>query len=182
LGEHQAANGAVAVATIGELIRQGWTIEPDSVRKGLANVRLPARAEIVRQRPTVILDTAHNVASIRALVELIETHFAAKRRHLVFAATQDKDVRGMLQAILPLFDTVRLTRYTTNPRGVPIDDLARLVAECLSQLDLTSRVAATHHEHPYAAWQAAEASAAPDDLICITGSFFLAAELRHMIV
>jgi dihydrofolate synthase/folylpolyglutamate synthase len=181
LGEHQAANAAVAVATIEELVRQGWSIEPDAVRQGLAGVRLPARTDVVRQRPTVILDTAHNVASIQALVNVIQTHFSNGRRHLVFAATQDKDVRGMLDAILPHFDTMRLTQYTTNPRGVPLDELARLVEHCVSKLDPNASPIVTQHGTPDAAWHFACAAAEPDDLICITGSFFLAAELRQVV-
>lgn len=182
LGEHQAANAAVALAAIGELVRQGWSISPSALRQGLAQVRVPARAEVVRGRPTVILDTAHNVASIDALVSLFGTHFSAERRHLIFAATQDKDVRGMLAAILPLFDTVGLTRYASNPRGVSVAELAEVAGRCRSTLDPARRPHVFKHDSPCDAWHATQTTAAPEDLICITGSFFLAAELRRVVV
>jgi dihydrofolate synthase/folylpolyglutamate synthase len=180
LGEHQAANAAVSVATSGELVRQGWKIPPESVRQGLARAHLPARAQLVHQQPAVLLDTAHNVASIVALARVIETHFPARRRHLIFAATQDKDVRGMLEVILPLFDTVRLTRYSTNPRGLPLAELADLVDQILPTLDARPTLI-THHDSAEHAWLTARAAAAPNDLLCITGSFFLAAELRRLV-
>ena len=64
----------------------------------------------------VVIDAAHNAASVQSLVETLEETFAAKRRILVFATTQDKDVRGMLQRLLPQFELVILTRYLNNPR------------------------------------------------------------------
>ncbi len=101
VGRHQAANAAVALATLAELRSQGWLLPEADFRRGLANVRLPARVEIVSRRPTVVIDAAHNVASIQSLLETLDESFAARRRILVFAPTQDKDVRGMLERLLP---------------------------------------------------------------------------------
>ena len=70
LGEHQAANAALAVATCIELQRQGWSISPVAIRAGLAELTLPARIEILSRQPTVLLDVAHNVASAQALVDV----------------------------------------------------------------------------------------------------------------
>lgn len=181
LGEHQAANAAVTLAMIKELMRQGWKISKESLHDGFSQIRLPARAEIVRQGPTVLLDTAHNVASVRALANVLPTLSPVRRRRLVFAATQDKDVAGMLEVLLPLFDTVWLTQYKSNPRGVPLEQLTRYVEGCRAKLrsGLPHRVYA--YESPLEAWQAAAAAADSDDLICITGSFFLAAELRQVV-
>ena len=72
LGHHQAANAAVALAAIGELRRQGWIVSETAVRTGLAHVVLPARVEVVGRRPTVIIDSAHNVASVEALVRVLD--------------------------------------------------------------------------------------------------------------
>ncbi len=181
LGEHQAANAAVAIAAVEEWRRQGWRISEEAIRGGLGSVRLPARAEIVRQKPTVLLDTAHNVASVRALANVLETWPRAQRRHLVFAATLDKDVVGMLEVLLPLFDTVWLTKYQSNPRGVPVEHLMQYVERCGARPGVPSRHCVRHFAAPREAWQAALADACADDLICITGSFFLAAELRHVV-
>jgi dihydrofolate synthase/folylpolyglutamate synthase len=78
-GEHQAANAAVAVACVEELREQGLQIDDRAVRAGLANVRWPARMEIVGRDPLVVLDCAHNVASAQALVDTLRTSFPPTR-------------------------------------------------------------------------------------------------------
>jgi dihydrofolate synthase/folylpolyglutamate synthase len=170
-GSHQAANAAVGIATLIELVRQGWNIPEAAVRQGLAEVRWPARVEVVRRGPTVVLDSAHNVASIEALVRALDESFVAARRLLIFATTRDKDARGMLDVLLAKFDDVILTRYWSNPRSMPIEELEALSAELSCQ---RAHVCAD----PAAAWKLASEIAGPEHLICITGSFFIAAETR----
>lgn len=171
LGEHQGANAAVALAVIDQLRSQNWSISEAAVRRGLTEVRWPARIEVVGRRPTVILDSAHNVASIAALVKTLEESFSARRRLLVFATTQDKQIAEMLWLLLARFDRAIFTRYENNPRGVPPDELADLARQ-ISDLpvDVCPR--------PAAAWERARELATDDALICVTGSFFIAAEMR----
>jgi dihydrofolate synthase / folylpolyglutamate synthase len=192
LGRHQAANAAVALATVDELRQSGWTIPEDAIRRGLAGVAWPARVEVVARRPTVVLDAAHNVASIAALVEVLDESFSAARRVLIFATTQEKDHRGMLQQLLGRFDHVILTRYSNNPRSVPPEELLQLANEIVAgrggnvasgwggSSTATPAIAPTVEiiATPAEAWGAVCRTATPDDLICITGSFFLASEMR----
>lgn len=173
LGRHQSRNAAVALATVGELRRQGWVIAEEAVRMGLSTARCPARIEILSHRPTVVVDAAHNRASVEALVATLKESFAAHRSILVFATTQEKDVRGMLQCVLPHFDEVLLTRYQYNPRSVPPKELAELARQ------LTGHVYRVCSK-PDEAWQVARETATADDLICVTGSFYIAAELRQL--
>lgn len=170
-GEHQAANAAVALATLRELARQGWTIPQAAVRRGLGEVRWPARIEVLRRRPAVVLDAGHNVASVEALVRVLDESFACPKRLLIFATTRDKDIAGMLRVLLPKFDEVIFTRYWNNPRGAPPEELAALAAELSAIPRHVCADAAT-------AWRLASELAGPEHLICITGSFFIAAEMR----
>ncbi len=171
LGRHQAANAAVAVATIGQLRRQGWRIPETAVREGLLSARCPARLEVISRRPTVLIDTAHNVASIAALVETLGESFSNPRRLLIFAATQDKQVREMLELLAPHFEQAILTRYTSNPRGMPLTELAEIAAPLFAS---PPEVCAT----PADAWRRAEELVTTEHLVCVTGSFFLAADIR----
>jgi dihydrofolate synthase / folylpolyglutamate synthase len=173
LGRHQANNAAVAIATVAELRSLGWTIPELAVREGLAEARWPARVEVVARRPAVIVDAAHNTASIESLLTTLDESFAARRRWLVFATTQDKPVREMLAQLLPRFDGVILTRYLNNPRYVPVEELAAL-AQPGAALPYCCAT-------PSEAWQRVKELASEDDLICVTGSFFLAAEMRQAI-
>ena len=175
LGEHQAANAAVAVACIEQLRAAGWRISDEAVAAGLANVRWPARLEVLGYRPLVVLDCAHNVASAEALVKTLESSFPPARRLLIFASSNDKDVAGMFRAIDGAFTHAFLTRYGHNPRSVPAENLEELL-QCNSGISSTICPSAAE------ALAAARRMAAPDDLICITGSVFLAGELRPILV
>ena len=174
VGRHQGANAAVALAALAELESQGWNVPETAIRRGLAEVAWPARVEVVARRPTVVIDAAHNVASVQALLAALDESFSARRRVLVFSTSKDKDVRGMLQQLLPRFDAAIFTRYANNPRSVPPEELARLAGE------LTGR------EFPATvdtmlAWDLVRRLTGPDDLVCITGSFFLAGEMRGLV-
>ena len=174
VGGHQAANAAVAVATLVELRRTGWEIPEAALRTALAEAACPARVVVLSRRPTVVVDAAHNTASIDALVHTLNESFSAKRRRLLFATTEEKDVRGMLRRLLDQFDEVVFTQYRNNPRAVPPETLGKLAFE------LTGRRYPVHPD-PADAWRCIRRAAAPEDLICVTGSFFIAAEMRQQI-
>jgi dihydrofolate synthase/folylpolyglutamate synthase len=171
-GKHQAANAATALAAIDVLRAGGWKIPEAAVATALGGMTWPARVEVVARRPAVVLDAAHNVASVEALVETLRESFTVARRHLIFGTTQDKDVRGMLECLLPAFDEVYFTRYRGSSRAVPPDELRRLAEELGGKRWPV-------YDHSAAAWAAARRAAGPNDMICITGSFFLAAEMRE---
>ncbi len=175
LGEHQAANAAVAVACVEQLRAAGWHVPDRAVLAGLASVSWPARLEVMDHRPLVVLDCAHNVASASALVETLQASFPPARRLLIFASSNDKDIPGMFRVLAPHFAHAFLTRYTNNPRSVPPEDLAEFLRR---SAELSCTVCPTAAK----AWEAALAQARSDDLICITGSVFLAGELRPLLV
>lgn len=175
LGSHQAANAAVALATLRELKDLGWQIDPEAVRLGLRSVQCPGRVEVVGRNPLIILDTAHNVSSVESLGKTLDQCFAPGRRILLFAASRDKDIPGMLEYLVPRFDEILLTQYSTSKRAAEPESLAKIASEfhggrCRSV------------PNPRAAWDLAWRLASSADLICVTGSFFLAGELRPLIM
>ena len=192
-GKHQAANAALAIAIAMELRRQNWRISDDAIRHGLQATTLPARIEVLVRHPTILLDVAHNVASAEALIQTLSSCFSCgldgpARNILVLAVSRDKDVRGMLRVLLPHFQTVIATEYHENPRALPAMQLARLIHdECPmagrgEEGSHSSRFQVLVHQRAIDAWQRASRLASPDDLICITGSFFIATELRKVIL
>jgi dihydrofolate synthase/folylpolyglutamate synthase len=172
LGRHQAANAAVALAAIQELRTQGFAIDEPALARGLSALRWPARIELLAWHPAVIVDAAHNVASVEALVRSLQESFQVARRRLLFATTREKDLAGMLACLLPAFDEVVFTQYATNPRAVPADEAAAAAATISGR---------TYPVQPdaVAAWNDLRARSGPNDLLCVTGSFFLAAEIRR---
>jgi dihydrofolate synthase/folylpolyglutamate synthase len=175
LGRHQAANAAVALAAIEEIRSQGFTIEPSAVARGLAGLRWPARIELVARQPAIVIDAAHNVASVEALVQSLRESFQVARRRLLFATTREKDLAGMLASLLPAFDDVVFTQYSSNPRAVPAEE----AAAAAGVIGGTSYPVCPD---PLVAWNELRSRCGPEDLLCVTGSFFLAAEIRRIVV
>ncbi len=175
LGEHQAANAAVALAAVDTLCERGWQIQEQAVAAGLVSVQWPSRIEIVGRSPWVVLDCAHNTASAEALVGALTEVLPPARRVLVFASSSDKEVSAILRILAPYFEYACFTQYSINPRAVPPDQLAHWWKE--------------HHGgdcscHPIASEALAEARrhVRPADLLCVTGSVFLAGELRPLLM
>jgi dihydrofolate synthase/folylpolyglutamate synthase len=175
MGAHQAANAALVVAAVEELRCQGLAVGDQAVAAGLARVRWPARLEITCRRPLVVLDCAHNVASAEALMQSLQTSFpsseSGRRKFLLFAGSRDKDLVGMLRILVPEFDYVALTRFAPSPRSVPPEVLAQMLPPG-TRAELFPTAAA--------AWKKMLSLAAEIDLICVTGSVFLAGELRPL--
>jgi dihydrofolate synthase/folylpolyglutamate synthase len=181
IGKHQAANAAVAIAVTERLCEQGWRIDEAALRKGLASVRCPARVEVLQTEPLVLVDTAHNLASIAALVEVLRETRTAGRRHLLFACSKDKDAPGMLAQLWPQFDQVVVTRFLNNPRSHGPEELAAFAAQTCGPSALDPE-RLRQFPDPLSAWEFISSQASRDDLVCITGSFFLAAELRGVVL
>lgn len=177
LGQHQAANAAVALATLLELRRQGWRLPETAIRQGFKNLKWPARVEVISQWPTVVLDAAHNVASAEALMQTLSESFSATRRILVFATAQDKDAAGMLRVLLQHFDELIITSYRDNPRAMPAAALGEIAGRVLEELS-RDEFPMTICNDPTAAWEHLRGVAKPNDLVCCTGSFFIAADMR----
>jgi dihydrofolate synthase/folylpolyglutamate synthase len=177
LGPHQAHNGAVALAALDLLaeVEPALEVKRDSVVAGLASLRWPARVEVQGEAPWVVIDGAHNVASATALAETLRVCFPATLRTLVFGTSRDKDLTGQLRALLPLFDTLIATRYVGNPRSVPPED----IAAAMQAID--GRTARITHD-PAHALDLARQLTDSRSLVCVTGSLFLAAEARAIVL
>ncbi len=174
-GKHQIQNTSLAIAVIDQLTRKGWNISEAEVQQGLLTVKLPIRMEKVMESPTVFVDAAHNWESIRSLLQTVEQLPAKGKRILIFGSSQDKDIQGILRNLIPEFDSIIITKYSNSPRAVEVKDLRNIIQE-LSSIPVHAC------DNSSSAWHLARYIAEEEDLICVTGSFFIAAEIRQMIV
>ena len=185
MGEHQAANAATALAAANVLQSLGFELTESATRTGLLEAQCRARVELVATAPTVILDVGHNEASIRALTKTLERFpQEAFQRLVIVACTRGKAASAMLRLLLPWCAHLLVTKYATNPRG---RDVTEMMALCERQRDQLLAenpdrpLAETSAcDDPLAAWRRARELSTNDSLICVTGSFFLAAELETL--
>lgn len=170
-GRHQADNAALAVVAARWLDTRGDRIPEQAIIAGLRRAVLPARIEVVAHKPLVVVDAAHNVASMEALVATLAKPLAAHApRVLVFAASADKQIERMLGVAAGHFDRVIVTRYVTNPRAATVEHLR---AACRA----AGLPAAEAADSPTEALVRARRIAGRRGIVCVAGSFFLAAEI-----
>lgn len=172
LGEHQASNAAIACAVLEVLNRRGTPVKPRAIRTALETTQVPARLEFFAGAPNVLLDAAHNPASIHALGQTVEQHFGTSQCIAVFACSKDKDAREMLRLLDSFCSHVIITNYSNAFRSNPVEELQTIV-------ESQSRRANFHYAtNSLLAFQQAKQLAESKGLVCIAGSFFLAADLR----
>lgn len=171
-GEHQAINCGLALAMLDGLKNKGYSIDDQKAVQGLSNVRMEGRMEMIHQDPRILVDAAHNAASIRALVQAIGQHVPYDSLIIIFGCNSDKDIRGMLTELQFGADKVIFTR-SNSPKAVFPSDLAEMYSEicgkmCQTALSLKEAV------------RIAESAVSREDLICVTGSFYLVGQAKSL--
>jgi len=167
LGDFQLENAAAAVAALEILASAGFAISAADIAQWLARVKWPGRFQILQQHPTVLVDGAHNVASMRRLVSNIKSYFSYKRIFLVFGTSCDKDIPGIINELVALSPQVIVTQ-TPHSRAAPLSTLA---AE-FSKRGIEPEIRETISEAISRALSLADRT----DIICVTGSLFVVAE------
>jgi dihydrofolate synthase / folylpolyglutamate synthase len=170
LGRHQAVNAATAIGAVELLGDESVPVGADAIRRGLAAVRWPARIELIDTAPHTIIDVGHNPASMAALRDALQELLGGRRLVLVFGMLATKDYRTVTAMIAPLADAV-VTTTPDNPHALPAEELAVEVRR------YTGRVTAVPDR--YLAVERGRALAGPEDVLLITGSFYLVGEARE---
>jgi len=166
-GRHQRDNAATAVGLAEILSERGLDVPGECVREGLASVTWPGRIQTVSAAPEIIVDGAHNPASVAVLAETLAA-FPPKKTIFVVGIARDKDIPRMLELLAPCGDEFIVTK-TGNPRAAEPEDLRDMLAALCAK---PVHAAAT----PADALKLARARARPADRICVTGSMYLAGD------
>ncbi|MGA0873223.1 MAG: glutamate ligase domain-containing protein, partial [Phycisphaerales bacterium] len=162
-----------ALAAIDILRANGMDCPEEKVTTGLGRTRIPGRMQVVHERPRVLVDGAHNPAAITALMKCAGAHVPYDSMVCVFGCCSDKDVGAMLDRVNLGADKVIFTRSASNPRAMDPEELQRMFAERSGKM---SQVGRTLEE----ALELANRAVSREDVICITGSFYLVGDaIRH---
>ena len=172
VGEHQAINCGLALSVIDKLKGRGIAINDSRAMEGLAKVTMPGRMEMVSQTPRVLVDGAHNGASIDALIKAVGQHIPCDSIVVIFGCCADKDIAGMLQRITSGADKVIFTKVN-NIRTADPEELAAQYTELYGKM---AQVAGSLED----ALAIANRAVTKEDLIVITGSFYLVGEAKQL--
>jgi dihydrofolate synthase/folylpolyglutamate synthase len=170
-GEHQATNCALAISAIDQLKKVGYEFDNLTLYNSLAETNIEGRMEVVWQRPQIIVDGAHNPTSLQTLIKSIGAHVPYDSMVCIFGCCQDKDVDGMLHKISLGADKIIFTKAQGNQRAAEPKILQKRFAE------ISGKMTQIANSLPEALEIAAQA-ASRDDLICVTGSFYLVGETK----
>lgn len=183
VGAHQRVNLVTALAAMDVLHGRNWRISQRSLQHGVINVEWPARFETLAYldaprgtpaaRGYVVADGAHNPASARELVRTLNEVLPHARVHFIFAASDDKDIAGMFQALAPRAASFVMTRAPT-PRAAALDRLCAAIAPYGVPSSVAPDIAR--------ALEQLYARVEPGEVICVTGSLFIAAAARAQIL
>lgn len=169
LGKHQALNAALAVTVLKDLRkRDGLQLTDMAIKDGLRRAKIIARTEILATEPTVLLDGSHNPDGIRALCDLVDA-IPHKNLYLVLGILADKNHLEMVKNLVPRAEKT-VTTTVPSPRALDARSLAR---EAAAYGDVT------HEDLPSKAVETVLSYADADDLVVMTGSLYLAGELKR---
>lgn len=171
LGAHQLMNAATAIGAVEALGYKDIAVSSDAIRMGVENTKWDGRLEVVERRPYLILDGAQNRASANALAKAIKRSFRYKRLVLVLGISKDKDIKGIMEELLPISDSVVLTKSNIVERACEPSKIKEFIHSKDKEVILTSGVEE--------ALSRARSMAAEDDLVLVTGSLFVVGEAKH---
>jgi dihydrofolate synthase / folylpolyglutamate synthase len=166
LGQYQLDNAATAIAALEVFMEQGNKIHSRNIVHGMKEVNWEGRLQAVSRHPLVVVDGAHNQDSAQKLRQALEQYFKFEKAILIIGMSSDKDLSGIVKELAPIFPRVIVTR-SRHPRAME-----------------TATIAAEFRKHDIEAQQTEDISVAlplalklagDKDMICITGSLFIAA-------
>jgi dihydrofolate synthase/folylpolyglutamate synthase len=167
LGYHQIINAAVSYAAIQAYSGDGFPIGDEAIREGFEKVRWSGRFEVLNSRPAVVVDAAHNRDSALKLRIAMDDYFPGRPVTLIFGASRDKDLEGMLGELLPRVSKLIVTK-ADHPRAADPDLLTNLAHSHGVRVEVI---------HPVAkALEIGLKSLDDEDVLLVTGSLFVVGE------
>ena len=162
-GGVQLRNASAALCAL-DTLRERLPLAMQDVRRGLAEVALPGRFQVLPGRPQVILDVAHNVEAAKTLARNLADSGFARATIAVCGMLRDKDIGGVLRELAPRIDRWHLASLP-GARGASADELEKSIQGVVEKF--TS---------PAEAFVAARKLAREDDKIVVFGSFLTVGE------
>ncbi len=133
-GTYQIGNACLAVAAAKQLRNAGLKITDENIRNGLKNTKWRGRFTVLHEKPTVIMDGAHNRDGARVLAESLKTYFPDRKIHGIMGVFADKEYELIIQQVAPYLTDITAVETPDNPRALPKEDLAKEWKKYLSNV------------------------------------------------
>jgi dihydrofolate synthase/folylpolyglutamate synthase len=168
LGYHQVVNATTAYAALSVVRDEGYSLSNQDIANGFENAKWPGRFQVLSLNPIIVVDSAHNRDSALKLRFALDDYFPGQEVTLIFGASEDKDIPGMLVELMPRVSKVIVTQ-ANHPRATPIEDLAKQARAYGAHVELLSKVSE--------ALEFAVRGANENEVILAAGSLFVAGEV-----
>lgn len=177
-GEYQAHNAGIAITIVQVVLQKlGMTVNNKDIKTGLANTAWPGRMELVNEQPPIILDGAHNLPGIQALVQTIRDDLNNQEVYILVAILADKQYELMLGELTSLPNVhIIATSFNGPYKGRSSADLSETVKQIPSHYPI--KVVDN--------WQLAFAQIvhqmSADDVLIVTGSLYFISDVRRLMM
>ncbi|MCS7273710.1 MAG: bifunctional folylpolyglutamate synthase/dihydrofolate synthase [Fimbriimonadales bacterium] len=177
IGDYQRHNTACAVAAALLLRERGYAISDSALERGVSEARLPGRLQVVSESPKVVLDGAHNPDAAAVLAYALPRLFKYRRLIMVFGMLTPHEPTDTLRHLLPIADVVVFTPVP-HARTHSVETLMQSAQAWLAAKPHRAPRTLLTATNPQHAFELALATADVDDLVLVTGSFYLVGEWR----
>ena len=173
IGDHQVNNAVVALTAL-KVLRdeKNVVIDEESIRRGLLNTKWPGRIEKIMEKPTFIIDGAHNEDGAKSLSNALEKHFKGKKVTLLIGMLRDKDIDGVLEILMDKFDKV-VTTTPDNDRAITCEELKEKIQK---HIDNVVAIPSIDDAVKYTVENAKE-----DEIIISAGSLYMIGHVRQLV-
>ncbi|MBC2582868.1 folylpolyglutamate synthase/dihydrofolate synthase family protein [Clostridium sp. DJ247] len=172
LGLHQLMNCATSVFAIEEIITQGVNITKDHIISALAEVKWIGRLEVMKNKPLVVIDGAHNIDGIKKLKENVRNYFEYNNMILILGILADKEVEKMIEIIVPMAKRV-IAVTPNNERAQSSEKLKNIIDKYNANCEAV--------ENYNDAYRLARSYCNDDDLLLVSGSLYMIGDMRKII-
>lgn len=173
LGRHMVYNASAVVTAARALNGRGLSVSDAHIRGGIAQSVMPARMQIVREHPLVLLDGGHNEGCALALRDAVQRFLPDRRIVGICGLMADKAYETYLSVVAPLFDSI-VTVRPDNPRALSAAELCAAArpycADCTAAQSFAD------------AAQIALEKAGSDGVIAVCGSFYMICDLQKELI
>jgi dihydrofolate synthase / folylpolyglutamate synthase len=167
LGDFQMENAAAALLAAEALAKLGNKVSPQDIVQGIGRVEWPGRMQVLKSKPLVIADGAHNAYSMRRAIESIKKYFKFSKNVVILGTSVDKDIDGMVRELAGFTTDIIVTR-STHPRSAPVAAIKKYFEKYGFQVREADNVPS--------ALAGAINEAKEQGLVLVTGSLFIVSE------